>query len=324
MPSSRRPTTRRDTKGPTDPFTFGPFTLRPSESDRIEAGIKPGHWTMATQEVRANFDDFRGELVTEVVQAGGDGVDLDGQTFHLRSSRPAVLPKTQKKLLDIAMFNPVDHFSRQVAPRLLSRSGRDVWNARELLIAASRPNSFSSSCLPGSRTTTDTCTRWIRFGCRKAVRRIAARRRITGLCCRPLPWPRRLPSHALFWTSTAVLLWDGLDPALLTTAQQQALVDWLHWGGQLIVSGPDSLELPRDTFLDGVMPAAAGESWEMSEETLAALWRMSPDADRKLRSVSAVDGPTFKSSSSATPRCLPKPSITNRSSPNGGSAAADP
>src|SRR5262249_24449649 len=84
-------------------------------------------------EVRANFDDFRGDLMTEMVGAAGDGVDLDGMPFRLQSSRPAVLPKLQKKVLDVAIFSPTGHVSRHVSPRLLSRSGRDVWNARELL-----------------------------------------------------------------------------------------------------------------------------------------------------------------------------------------------
>jgi hypothetical protein len=276
------PEDKKNTKGPTDPFTFGPFTLRPSESDRIEAGIKPGHWTMASQDVRANFDDFRGELVTEVVQPTGDGVDLDGQTFHMRSSRPAVLPKLQKKLLDIAMFNPVEHFSRQVAPRLLTRTGRDVWNARELLspipaeqyflvVLARQPEDYRYL------QTMDT----VRAPQGSSEDRGAqAHYRVVAPTVTLLA---PVPSQALFWTSTAVVLWDGLDPTLLTTAQQQALIDWLHWGGQLIVSGPDSLDQLRDSFLDGVLPATGGEGWEMTEATLAALGHISPDTERKIR-----------------------------------------
>jgi hypothetical protein len=276
------PDDKKNTKGPTDPFTFGPFTLRPSESDRIESGIKPGHWTMASQDVRANFDDFRGELVTEVVQAGGDGVELDGQAFHMRSSRPAVLPKLQKKLLDIAMFNPVEHFSRQVAPRLLSRTGRDVWNARELL-SPIPPAQFFLVVL--ARQPED--YRYLNtLDVIRAPQGSSEDRGAQAHYRVVLPTVTtfaQVPSHALFWTSTAVLLWDGLDPTLLSTAQQQALIDWLHWGGQLIVSGPDSLDQLRDSFLDGVLPAAGGESWELTEDTLAALGRISPDTEKKLR-----------------------------------------
>ena len=34
------------------------------------------------------------------------------------------------------------------------------------------------------------------------------------------------------------MLWDDLEPDRLSLDQRQALIDWLHWGGQLIVSGP--------------------------------------------------------------------------------------
>ena len=47
-----------------------------------------------------------------------------------------------------------------------------------------------------------------------------------------------LPSHPLAWTTIAYVFWDDLDPAVLTNQQQQALLDWLHWGGQLVISGP--------------------------------------------------------------------------------------
>ena len=69
-----------------------------------------------------------------------------------------------------------------------------------------------------------------------------------------------LPSQPLAWTPIAYLLWDGLRPNLLTPDQQQALLDWLHWGGQIIVSGPNSLDLLRGSFLEPYLPALAAEA----------------------------------------------------------------
>ena len=54
---------------------------------------------------------------------------------------------------------------------------------------------------------------------------------------RPLP----LPANMLAWTSLALVVWDDVDPSRLTPDQQRALVDWLHWGGRLVISGPASL-----------------------------------------------------------------------------------
>ena len=49
---------------------------------------------------------------------------------------------------------------------------------------------------------------------------------------------RPLPAEWLCWTTLAYIVWDDIDPTVLNAEQQQALLDWLHWGGQIILSGP--------------------------------------------------------------------------------------
>src|SRR5206468_3419930 len=46
-----------------------------------------------------------------------------------------------------------------------------------------------------------------------------------------------LSPHPLTWTTISHVIWDGLDPEVLNVGQQQAMLDWLHWGGQIIVAG---------------------------------------------------------------------------------------
>ena len=76
-----------------------------------------------------------------------------------------------------------------------------------------------------------------------------------------LPATKRppLPTNSLCWTSIAYLLWDDSDPALWDLDQQQALIDWLHWGGQIIVSGPDALTQLQSSFLRSVLASNGGE-----------------------------------------------------------------
>jgi hypothetical protein len=88
----------------------------------------------------------------------------------------------------------------------------------------------------------------------------------------PLEKPLPLPTNVLAWTSIAYLIWDDVDPSLLSPEQQQALVDWLHWGGQLIISGPKSLDQLRDkTFLGSYLPAMPGEALSIIPEMLGPL-----------------------------------------------------
>ena len=68
-----------------------------------------------------------------------------------------------------------------------------------------------------------------------------------------------LPSWSPMWTSIAYIIWDDYDASLMTAAQKRAMVDWLHWGGQLIVSGPESLESLRSSFLRSYLPGQVGQ-----------------------------------------------------------------
>ena len=77
-----------------------------------------------------------------------------------------------------------------------------------------------------------------------------------------------LPSNALYWTSIAYLLWDDSDPALWDIDQQQALIDWLHWGGQIIVSGPDALGQLQNSFLRPYLPATVEKARTFKAEDL--------------------------------------------------------
>jgi hypothetical protein len=97
--------------------------------------------------------------------------------------------------------------------------------------------------------------------------------------------PPPLSSHPLTWTSTAYVLWDELDPLYLSAAQQQAMLDWLHWGGQLIVSGPKSLDLLRGSFLSPYLPATSEQAVDMEPGDLQPLsdFFQSIDAEPALR-----------------------------------------
>ena len=48
-------------------------------------------------------------------------------------------------------------------------------------------------------------------------------------------------------------------------------MDWLHWGGQLVVNGPDSLDLLKGSFLAKHLPATSGGGREIAAGDLRAL-----------------------------------------------------
>ena len=84
---------------------------------------------------------------------------------------------------------------------------------------------------------------------------------------KPIP----LPAQSLNWTTIAYLIWDDLDPEDLSRSQQQALVDWLHFGGQIIFSGPDCLDRLQTSFLADYLPGQFEESITMDKSALQEL-----------------------------------------------------
>ena len=88
-----------------------------------------------------------------------------------------------------------------------------------------------------------------------------------------------LSSHPLTWTTISHTIWDGYPPDDLSLSQQQALLDWLHWGGQLIVSGGagQSFSLLRESFLGPYLPAdATGETVPLTQDDLRPLSQSYP------------------------------------------------
>ena len=84
---------------------------------------------------------------------------------------------------------------------------------------------------------------------------------------RPIP----LPHNVLNWTTTAYLIWDDLEPDDLDPDQQQALIDWLHFGGQLILSGPDCLSKFEASFLADYLPAQSEGKTELDVQAFEPL-----------------------------------------------------
>lgn len=251
-------------------FEIGRLTLRPSDA-QPNLWVKPGHWVAASQQMKTNNFDFVGRLEISVVDKQQRPIRLERTPFRLTTTRPAVLPKGQEKHLDMALFVP--HASRQAAMRstLGGRfGGGEVHSSGELfntlaphqyffVVLADLPDRYTFvKVLHSVRVPADED-----FGAGEEVHyRVIAP---------PPAGPLTVPSQAMTWTSIAYVVWDGIDPALLSLDQQRALLDWLHWGGQLIVSGPRSFDLLRGSFLAPYLPATDADSVELDDAALDEL-----------------------------------------------------
>lgn len=242
--------------------------------------VKPGHWMTATQQAKANNFDFQAELESAATRRNGEPIEVENTTFRITMSRPVSLPKGQNKQLETIYFAPhpppdTVSGSRMVwlQSRLRARQGGHEVQGHLtattpmpdyqyfLVVLASDPNRYSylkrldSIVPPLENEREDQMDRATHY---RVVMPLVENRVL-------------VPSHPLAWTTIAYVLWDGLNPNQLTPDQQQALVDWLHWGGQLILSGPNSLDALRGSFLEAYLPARGGAGIGLTAATLAPL-----------------------------------------------------
>jgi hypothetical protein len=250
--------------------------VEPSEPKADRQFVKPGHWTSANQRVTANFQDFVGQSSSSVNRNLNDPYPIDRAPFFLRSVRPIVLSKGRPKEIDATFLVPNTSGEMELATGLAERGfgvsvrpspaplARMPSYQYHFVILAKEPNRYAyiksldavkvpfngESDADDTEPTFHYLPQLIKLD-------------------RKLP----LPDNALAWTSIAYVLWDDVDPQSLSPEQQQALLDWLHWGGQLIVSGPDSLDALKGSFLEPYLPAAGGGSRAIATADLADLNR---------------------------------------------------
>ncbi len=266
-------------KKPKPPLEFGRLVTVPGGTmtdgpNLGECRYKPGHWTGTLLNAKANKQDFLGDLELALTDRNGKPIPIEAAPFLLTGARTVALPKKRPKWLRSTVFVPSSSETPFITCRLTGRDGggevarRPPRPLRPLPsyqyyfpVLARLPARYTylqslPSIKPQSAdnlTLTDEV--YYRVVLAEADRR------------RPLP----LPCEAMLWTTIACVLWDDLEPNSLDLNQQQAMLDWLHWGGQLIISGPDTLDTLGDSFLTPYLPAVGQQARLLAEADLDEL-----------------------------------------------------
>lgn len=245
---------------PKEDFQMPSCVTVPHDASFAFPTAKPGHWVTVRHEVVANNFDFSGELWTASSNNAGVPFEVENTRFQLRAVRPAPLPKGESRFLDVNYYIPhVASDSPSTGVWLWAevrgmRGGRTVEGDANkvytmpayqyyLLVLADEPDRYGylKHLTSVSAPTSDDLglDSWLYY----------------RVLLPPIDRFAPLPAHSLTWSSIAYIVWDDIDPAILTAEQEQGLLDWLHWGGQLVISGPRSLEKMRGKFLEALLPA---------------------------------------------------------------------
>jgi hypothetical protein len=249
-------------------------TLIDADANQPLRLAKPGHWSATVQTMKANKGDFEGRTRVALVDSRGRPAPLPLTAYQLTTVRPLALAKGRAKRIESVALLPAAEKSVRLGAELIDRSGG--------LIERKAPSRWT--LMPSEQYFLLVLSREpARYAYLKVADAIRAPyedeidstppqyRVVLADADKPLP----LPSTALAWTSVAYVFWDGVNPDRLSTTQQEALVDWLHWGGRLVVSGPDSLDSLRTGFLAKYLPAVSGGSGSAATgdlQSLSSFW----------------------------------------------------
>jgi hypothetical protein len=266
-------------KAPLEDFSTKLPSVFPADLNPISGGIKPGHWLTASQPLKSNKIDARGELLSRATVKGenfqsGDSKTIDGR---IPTVRPVVLPKGQLRRFDYRMLAPMPPALDEKKCYLNSRfvsSGRatfydtgqqpfNVLAGQEFffVVLTQRPERFAKFQVAS----------WIepprdkyKFQNHDPNYRIIVP---------PVDDVLPLSETMLDWTSTSVLFWDDLSPDALTPAQQNAIADWVRFGGHLIVNGAAASDAIADTTLANLLPLKPTGNIELDPTAATELLR---------------------------------------------------
>ena len=203
--------------------------------------IKAKHWATISLEIRANYEDYAGTLQTVAVPL------LDHSDRPLPQemiySRDARLPKTQQMKLGLQVLLPKIPLPprNEITLELLRPEAIRYDEAWPAPLRVLEPHQMLIVVL--TKESSDAYASWNRL---QALYPNALERGDVTLTDKlryyrlVLPLDTEKPPlspHPLTWTTISHVVWDGMPPDTLNPSQQQAMLDWLHWGGQLTFSG---------------------------------------------------------------------------------------
>jgi hypothetical protein len=240
---------------------------------------KANHWNTLSLEMRSNYDDYVGVLHTSPVRMlgmpreGEPAVEAPQEVIYRREAR---LLKEQRARLGLQILMP--RIPKELGLELTRPEAiraDEVWQASLKLLEP-----YQMLILVLTKESTDLYARWNHL---EAMAPLSADRGDAQVFDRQRYYRLVLPQesgqiplspHPLTWTTLSHVIWDGLPAEDLTPAQQQAMLDWLHWGGQLILIGGarPSFAALGDSFLGPYLPASlSGENGLLNEKDLTPL-----------------------------------------------------
>jgi len=259
------------------PFEFYASRVAPFD---VLPYAKKHHWLTLTLEMQANLGGYEGFIQTTPEVGGKSQISLYAMPHAMIYRREALLQKEQRARLGLQMMLP--DFGKELSMELShpdSIRPDGFWSAplmrlepHQMVIPVFAPEPSLYASWSRMQATIPTS------GDRDSASIEIEKQRYYRLSLFQAERPG-LSTNPLTWTSVSHLVWDGFSPDMFSTGQQQAMLDWIHLGGQLIVvaAGPTAVAPLEKSFLKDYLPATdSGGSVRLTEKDLVTLSRAYP------------------------------------------------
>ncbi|MCH2179394.1 MAG: hypothetical protein MK106_11385 [Mariniblastus sp.] len=236
---------------------------------------KLGHWVTADVRVIANNFNAQGELIAQPYNGRLDRPSRVPRTNYFeRTIRPASLPQGEWRNLEMSFYLPKNKSLKNTTVDFEFRKDANSFGAYAMRFTRMTMQSFQQHMViltnrPDAYLFVESLDSVVIPEVTPAGERYPPFYYVVRT--RPSESPVPLPREALNWTTIAYLVWDDFEADQLDREQQRALMDWLHFGGQLILSGPDCLDKLQSSFLAEYLPAKFKGTRNLTEKDLSEL-----------------------------------------------------
>ncbi len=211
-------------------FEFSKTDIAPFDTLPL---IKPDHWSWLTVQLQANLETYEGRLQTAPIP-------LRGMPMQMVYRRQVGLIEGQLMRMSWPVFIPIPPSSKSFGIDLGRINAIRPDNGTDAVV---RPLEAHQMVLLILANDVDSYTLWRDYQAILGATTdrsdpTAKERRAYYRVVQPIePENPNLSPHPLTWTTTSHVIWDSVEPKVLSLGQQRAMIDWIHWGGQLVIAG---------------------------------------------------------------------------------------
>ncbi len=252
----------------------------PFSSELAGSILKPGHWYQANQKLKANYSDELLTATLSIVNREKQKVPFAPNQASVNFTRNVSLAVGQEKSIQLKFFQPEVAFTGDDISK--TPSAIKVLYSQRGIGAPVLEEDFPSRVFAGYQYNlvslsrdTSRYTFWRGLDCiiwpsklRMSDERISPHR-IVDLNEEEVA--TQFPNRLYAMTSISHFVINDSSVSIMSSDQQQALWDWLHFGGTIILNGPEAIGGIETSMMKDYAPLQKTTNSTVSDEEIAAL-----------------------------------------------------